>query len=103
MAKGGTSFLKIDKKGNLALNVYVQPKSSRTRVAGLHGETIKICITEPPVEGRANAAVIKFLAQLFHIPKSAISLHSGQQNRTKKFLLTSISYDEADKILKKHI
>lgn len=103
MVEDGANFLNVDKKGNLFLNVYVQPKSSRTRIAGLHGNAVKMCITEPPVEGKANATVIKFLAKLFHIPKSAITLHSGQQNRTKRFLLANISYDAVDKTIKQHI
>jgi len=56
---------------SISLSIHVQPKASRTRIAGLHGDAVKLCITSPPVDGKANAAVIQFLAKLFKIPKAA--------------------------------
>lgn len=97
------SCLREDDGGTVALTVYVQPKASRDRIAGLHGGAVKVCVTAPPVEGRANAAVSRFLAKLFHVPKSAVVLHSGRQNRTKKFLLRGLSLAEAEKILGKYL
>jgi len=56
---------------SVSLSIHVQPKVSRTRIAGLHGDAVKLCITSPPVDGKANAAVIEFFAKLFKIPKAA--------------------------------
>ena len=95
--------LSEDKEGRVALTVYVQPKASRDGVAGLHGEAVKVCITAPPVDGKANAAVSRFLAKLFGLPKAAVVLHSGQQSRTKKFLLQGLSLAEARHILEQHL
>ncbi|MCK5340508.1 MAG: YggU family protein [Desulfobulbaceae bacterium] len=92
-------YLSQDKSGGIALTVHVQPKASRNRIIGLHGDALKISITAPPVEGKANKAIISFLAGLFHIPKSAITLKSGQQSRTKRFLLSRISPDEVRDII----
>lgn len=100
---GDLNFLSIDGKGTVSITVYVQPKASSTRFAGPHGNAIKICITDPPVEGKANAAVAKFLAKLFHLPKSAITLQSGRQNRTKRFHLAGISYEAAEKIVQRYL
>jgi len=57
-----------------SLSIHVQPKASRTRVAGRHGDALKLCITSPPVDGKANAAVIAFFAKLFKIPKGAVTI-----------------------------
>lgn len=92
--------LSRQKDGKTAITVYVQPRSSRNRVAGLHNEALKICITSPPVDGKANKAVISFLADLFKVPKSSIDIKSGQQNRTKTLTLGKLSMEAARQILK---
>jgi uncharacterized protein (TIGR00251 family) len=95
--------LSEDKSGSVALTVYVQPKASRDAVAGLHGDAVKVCITAPPVEGKANAAVTRLLAKMFGLPKSAVALHRGHQSRTKKFLLQGLSLTDAQKVLEKYL
>ena len=98
-----TEFLKEGKDGFPLLTVYVQPKSSRNKIAGIHGQAIKLCITAPPVDGKANKAVIGFFAKLFHLPKSQVTLHSGQQSRTKRLQLTGLTLSEAGTILNKEL
>ena len=83
----------------LALRVYVQPRASRNRVAGMHGSALKICVTAPPVENKANAAVIHLIAGLFNVPKSTVSIKSGRQGRNKNVILTSLALGEAQKVL----
>ena len=84
---------------SVSLFVHVQPKASRTRLAGLHGEALKLCITSPPVDGKANAAVIQFFAKLFKIPKAAVTLASGEANRDKRIILAGISMARAETVL----
>ena len=84
---------------SIAFNVYVQPRASRTRVAGMHGNAIKICVTAPPVENKANCAVIRFFADLFGVPKSAVSIKSGRHGRNKKVLVNNIALEEAREAL----
>ena len=81
------------------LNVYVQPRASKNRVAGMYNNSVKICVTAPPLENRANEAVIQFVAGLFNLPKSAVSIKSGKQGRNKKVLINNLSHDAARKIL----
>ena len=81
------------------LNVYVQPRASKNRVAGVHNDSVKICITAPPVENKANEAVIRLIAGLFNLPKSAVSIKSGKHGRNKKVLISNLSLDTARKIL----
>lgn len=90
----------VEKSGPaVLLTVYAQPKASRTRIAGLHGDTLKICVAAPPVDGKANEALLKFLSKLFRIPKSSVTIQSGEQSRTKRFLLEGLSHDAAKKII----
>ena len=87
------------KNNNIAFNVYVQPRASRSRVTGMHGNAIKICVTAPPVENKANGAVIHLFADLFGVPRSAVSIKSGRQGRNKKVLINNLALEEAQETL----
>ncbi|WP_372742350.1 DUF167 family protein [Neptunomonas sp.] len=67
----------------LTLSCQIQPKSSRDEIVGLHADSVKIRITAPPVDGKANAHLIKFLAKAFGVSRSAISIASGETGRKK--------------------
>lgn len=71
----------------------VVPRSSRTRVAGLHQDRLKIQLNAPPVDGEANAALIALLAELLAVKKQQIELVSGQTGRRKRVRILGI--DEA--------
>ncbi|MBU0729138.1 MAG: YggU family protein [Proteobacteria bacterium] len=96
-------YLRQEKDGSISIRIYVQPRASQNQISGLHGDAVKICITAPPVDGKANTAVISTLAKLFKIPKSAVTLKSGSQNRNKLFVLSGITLDDAYGILEKEI
>jgi len=68
---------------DLLLRLYLQPKSSRDQFVGEYGEELKIAITAPPVDGKANAHLIKFLSKQFAVSKSAIMVEKGLQSRHK--------------------
>ena len=65
------------------LDVYIQPKASRDQIQGWHGEELKIAITAPPVDGQANAHLIKFLSKQFKVAKSQINIVRGELGRHK--------------------
>jgi uncharacterized protein (TIGR00251 family) len=69
--------------GNLLLRLHVQPRAASNGIAGLQGELLKLRLTTPPVDGKANKAVITYLAQFFHLPKTALTITSGLQSRRK--------------------
>nr|WP_108944249.1 DUF167 family protein YggU [Shewanella halifaxensis] len=71
-------------QGNLLLQLYIQPKASRDQIVGLHGEEIKIAITAPPVDGKANAHLTKYLSKAFKVPKGDIEILKGQMGRHKQ-------------------
>ena len=88
------TFLR-EEKGFLSLALHIQPRASKNRIVGLHGENLKLAVTAPPADGKANKAVVKFLADFFSIPKKGITIKSGLQSRKKRVLLTGISLAEA--------
>ncbi len=87
-------FLSSYKDGQVLLRVYVQPRASKNRFIGLHNDAIKIAITAPPVDGKANAAVIRFLASVLNLKKKDLEIKHGLQSRKKSVLITSISLDK---------
>ncbi|MES2818860.1 MAG: DUF167 domain-containing protein [Pseudomonadota bacterium] len=69
---------------DLILDCHLQPKASNDAFAGLQGERLKIRLTSPPVDGKANAHLLAFLAKSFGVAKSQIDLESGALNRLKR-------------------
>jgi uncharacterized protein (TIGR00251 family) len=81
-------MLKIDAdKMGLKFNIYLQPRSSQNQIVGLHGDTLKVKIKAPPVDGAANKMCVSVLAKALKVPKSAIEIVSGQASRTKRLLV----------------
>ena len=79
----------------LSFKIYVQPRSSRNQVAGLHGDALKLKITSPPVEGAANNTCIGFLAKLLDVPKTRLEIVAGQKGRMKRILVKVAQADQA--------
>lgn len=75
----------------VTLAVRAQPGAKRTAITGIYGEgataQLKIAVHAPPLEGRANQALIAFLAETFGLPRSAVTLISSEHSRSKTFLL----------------
>ncbi len=71
------------------LALHVQPGAKRTEVAGLHGESLKIRLAAPPVQGRANEALIEFVAHALQVPKRSVTLVKGQTSRRKLLLIAA--------------
>ncbi len=69
--------------GGLTLTLHIQPGAKKTEFAGLHGDALKIRLAAPPVDGKANEALIKFLADFVGVAKAAVILKSGQTSRRK--------------------
>jgi uncharacterized protein (TIGR00251 family) len=81
------------------VSLYVQPRSSRNRIVGLHGDSLKVKLTSPPVEGAANKCCREFLAKLFRLPKSDVELVAGDKARHKRFLLHGLHPQFVESIL----
>jgi len=91
-------------KDGVTLAVRVQPGARKSAIVDVYGEgasaQLKIAVNAPPVEGRANTALIEFLAEFFSLSKSAIELATGASSRSKVFLLRGISLAQAEAIIK---
>lgn len=65
------------------LKIHLQPNAKRNEICGVYDDAIKVAITTPPIEGKANIALIKFLSKEFNIPKSNIKITKGLTSRNK--------------------
>ena len=76
------------REDDLILQVRVQPRSSRDQVSGLLDDRLRIKITAPPVDGKANNHLVKYLSRQFKTPVSRISVLSGHSGRNKQLLIS---------------
>lgn len=67
----------------IVLSLHVQPGAKRSAVAGAHGDALKIRLAAPPVDGKANAELVRFLADAFGVPLRNVALVRGDTSRTK--------------------
>ncbi|PFG55276.1 hypothetical protein ATG66_1564 [Vibrio sp. ES.051] len=81
---------------DIVLKLYIQPKASRDQIVGLHGEELKIAITAPPTDGKANAHLTKFLAKQFKMAKSSVHIEKGELGRHKQIRIESPSQIPTD-------
>jgi len=85
------------------LAVRAQPGAKKTAISGIYGEgtgaQLKIAVHAPPLEGRANGALIEFLAETFGLPKSAVRIVSGELSRSKVFLLRGTALANVQAVL----
>lgn len=83
----------------VTLAVRAQPGAKKTAITGIYGEgpsaQLKIAVNAPPVEGRANSALVAFLSELFAIPRNKIQIVSGELSRSKVFLLSGNTLESA--------
>lgn len=78
-----------------ALKLHVQPGARRTALCGEHGEALKIKLAAPAVDGKANAALVEFLAQRLGVPKLRIVIAQGLTGRNKRVLIHNVALDDA--------
>ena len=90
-------------KDGVTLAVRAQPGAKKTAVVGVYGEgaaaQVKIAVQAPPIEGRANEALVSFLAATFDIPRARVELVTGELSRSKVFLLRGVTEEQATTVL----
>jgi uncharacterized protein len=91
-------------QGGVTLAVRAQPGAKKTTIIGVYGEgssaQLKIAVQAPPIEGRANSALLEFLAERFGIPKNSVELMTGELSRSKVFLLRGVTLQQVQELLK---
>ena len=86
MAVNVENLEKLERR--ITLTLHIQPGAKKTEFAGLHGDALKIRLAAPPVDGKANEALIRFVAETLGLAKSAVNLKSGQTSRRKVLEVT---------------
>ena len=87
----------------ILLRVGVVPGASKTQVKELAGDTLRIRVAAPPIDGRANLALLQFLARIFGVKKSDVELVSGDKSRAKKVKIYGVEPDQVEQLIGKLI
>ena len=74
----------------MILDLHVQPGASRSEFAGRHGERIKVRLAAPAVDGRANEALVGFLAAYFGVPRRNVRIAAGSRSRRKRVVIEGV-------------
>ena len=80
--------------GGISFQVKVHPRAKKDAITGALGDALKLSLTAPPVEGRANEACIEFFVRLLKVPRSSITIASGRSSRLKVIRITGITAAE---------
>ena len=86
------------REGGVRVRVHVQPRAARTEIAGVHGDALKVRLNAPPVDGAANDALVRFLAERFGVPQRAVRVVSGHASRTKIVELDGVDVDAVRRV-----
>jgi uncharacterized protein len=80
-----------EENGRVTFAVKIHPRAKKNAISGELGAALKVSLTAPPLEGRANLACIEFLAKLLKVPRSSVTIASGHTNRTKVIRVAGVT------------
>jgi uncharacterized protein len=83
-----------DSSSGATFAVKVHPRAKKNAITGEVGDALKVALTAPPVDGKANAACIEFFAKLLNVPRSSVTIASGQSSRNKVIRVAGLSAEE---------
>lgn len=86
-------FIKQTSDG-CVVSLWIQPRAGRTRIVEIYNDLLKVAVSAPAIDGRANKEAIAFLAKLLGVAASNVSFLSGEQSRRKRVLIKGLSVDE---------
>ena len=78
----------------VSFKIKVHPRAKKNAITGVVGDALRISVTAPPADGKANQAVIEFLADFFEIPRSSVTIASGDTSRLKVIRISGMSADQ---------
>jgi uncharacterized protein len=87
----------LESRSGATFAVRVHPGAKKNAISGELGNALKVSLTTPPVEGRANEACIEFFAKLLKVPRSSVTIASGQTSRNKVIRVVGLSAEELRK------
>ncbi|MGC2403693.1 MAG: DUF167 domain-containing protein [Acidobacteriaceae bacterium] len=82
--------------------VRVQPHAARTAIAGTVGDALKLSVTAPALEDKANAAVVEYLAEVFAVPRATVHVVAGDRSRNKVIRVAGRTASELEQSLRRH-
>jgi uncharacterized protein (TIGR00251 family) len=83
-------------------SIRVQPRTARTAITGTVGDALKVSLSAPPLDGRANAAVVEFFSEVLSVPRSAVQVVAGERSRNKIVRIAGCSGAEVQRKLREH-
>ena len=86
-------------KDAVSFKIKVHPRAKSNALTGVLGEALKLALTSPPVDGKANSACIGFFADLFKVPKSSVTIAAGETGRNKVIRIVGITAQAASQVL----
>jgi len=84
-------------RSGVSFAIRVHPRAKKNAITGELGDALKVSLTTPPIDGRANEACIEFFAKLLKVPRSSVTIASGQTSRNKLIRVAGLSADEVRK------
>jgi uncharacterized protein (TIGR00251 family) len=85
--------------GGVSFYVQVQPRSSRDAIEGEHADALKIRLTAPPVDDRANEALVQLLVERLNVPRAAVRIVAGEKSRRKRVVVTGVKREQVLELL----
>lgn len=85
--------------GGVMFAVKVHPRAKKNAIEGEVGDALKLSLTAPPIDGKANQACVEFLAKLLKVPRSSVTIASGQTGRNKVIRVAGLSIEEVRKLI----
>jgi uncharacterized protein (TIGR00251 family) len=89
-----------DTSPRVGFAVKVQPRARKNAITGMVGDALKLALTAPAVDGRANKACIEFFANLLEVPRSSVTIAFGETSRNKVIRIAGLSADEVRRRLR---
>ena len=89
-----------DTADSASFSVKVHPRARKNAVTGELGEALKVSVTAPPAEGRANQALVEFLAELLQLPRASVTIAAGQSSRNKVVRVRGLSAAQVEERLR---
>jgi uncharacterized protein (TIGR00251 family) len=83
----------------IILKIHLLPRASRDEIVGLHGDALKVRITAPPLEGKANKALKRFIAKKLNLSSSQVAIIAGERSREKILKISGVTQEDVEKAL----
>ncbi len=90
----------VEKDGSIIFAIRVVPRASRSQIVGEYDGALKVQLVSPPVDGAANAELIKLLAKQFRVSKSDVEIVVGETSKSKRIKIANLSQSEFEEVIK---